>query len=169
MRAGAQWAPKAHTLCAAPGPPSSHSPSLAYSGPAPRQVLGQPLVGGCGGGGSGAGRGGDNEVRTEINLELGAARSQADAVKAWMGVIGALPGYGIVKQIRVFDFPDCEVVYYEANHKALRVCCVEFEAKYAASEEEGLATLQRYEQQFGFVAERREKVNLFDLLVTAQS
>ena len=114
-------------------------------------------------------RGGDNEVRTEINLELGAARSQADAVKAWMGVIGALPGYGIVKQIRVFDFPDCEVVYYEANHKALRVCCVEFEAKYAASEEDGLATLHRYEQQFGFVAERREKVNLFDLLVTAQA
>ena len=71
-------------------------------------------------------RGGDNEVRTEINLDLGAARSQADAVEAWMGVIGALPGYGIVKEIRVFDFPDCEVVYYEATHDALRVCCVEF-------------------------------------------
>ena len=68
-------------------------------------------------------RGGDNEVRTEINLDLGAARSQADAVEAWMGVIGALPGYGIVKEIRVFDFPDCEVVYYEATHKALCVCC----------------------------------------------
>ena len=63
-------------------------------------------------------RGGDNEVRTEINLDLGAARSQADAVEAWMGVIGALPGHGIVKEIRVFDFPDCEVVYYEATHKA---------------------------------------------------
>ena len=52
MRAGAQWAPKAHTLCAAPGPPSSHSPSLAYSGPAPTQVLGQPggSLGGSGGG-----------------------------------------------------------------------------------------------------------------------
>ena len=113
-------------------------------------------------------RGGDNEVRTEINLDLGASRSQADAVEAWMGVIGALPGYGIVKEIRVFDFPDCEVVYYEATHKALSVCCVEFEAKYAASEEEGLATLQRYEQRLGFDANDREKVNLFDLLVTAQ-
>lgn len=114
-------------------------------------------------------RGGDNEVRTEINLDLGAARSQADAVEAWMGVIGALPGYGIVKGIRVFDFPDCEVVYYEATHKSMRVCCVEFEAKYAESEVEGLATLQRYEQRLGFDANDREKVNLFDLLVTAQS
>ena len=114
-------------------------------------------------------RGGDNEVRTEINLDLGAARSQTDAVEAWMGVIGALPGYGIVKEIRVFDFPDCEVVYYEATHDALRVCCVEFEAKYAGSEEDGLATLQRYERRLGFDANDREKVNLFDLLVTAQS
>ena len=113
-------------------------------------------------------RGGDNEVRTEINLDLGAASSQADAVEAWMDVIGALPGYGIVKEIRVFDFPDCEVVYYEATHKSLRVCCVEFEAKYAGSEEEGLATLQRYERRLGFDANEREKVNLFDLLVTAQ-
>ena len=113
-------------------------------------------------------RGGDNEVRTEINLDLGVARSQADAVEAWMGVIGALPGFGIVKDIRVFDFPDCEVVYYEAMHKVKRVCCVEFEAKYAASEEEGLAILQRYERQLEFDANRREKVNLFDLLVTAQ-
>ena len=44
-------------LCAAPGPPSSHSPSLAYSGPAPRQVLGQPggSLGGSGGGGDDGG------------------------------------------------------------------------------------------------------------------
>jgi hypothetical protein len=46
---------------------------------------------------------------------------------------------------------------------------VEFEAKYAGSEEEGLAILQRYEQRLGFDANDREKVNLFDLLVTAQS
>lgn len=113
-------------------------------------------------------RGGDNEVRTEINLDLGAGRSQAAAVEAWMGIVGALPGYGIVKEIRVFDFPDCEVVYYEATHKAKQVCCVEFEAKYAESEEAGLATLRSYEERLGFEVEAREKVNLFDLLVTAQ-
>ncbi len=113
-------------------------------------------------------RGGDNEVRTEINLDLGAERSQAAAVEAWMSAVNALPGYGIVKEIRVFDFPDCEVVYYEATHKSKTVCCVEFEAKYAESEAEGLTTLQRYEDRLGFHAEEREKVNLFDLLVTAQ-
>ena len=49
----------------APGPPSSHSPSLANSGPAPRQVLGQGggVLGGGGGGGDGGSgaEGGDGE------------------------------------------------------------------------------------------------------------
>lgn len=110
-------------------------------------------------------RGGDNEVRTEINLDLGAGRSQLEAVEAWMGVIGALPGIGIQKQIRVFDFPDCEVVYYEATHGGRVVRCVEFEAKHAQDEADGLEVLKRYEEILGFDPARREKVNLFDLLV----
>ena len=52
----AQRAPKAHTEEKERGPPSSHWPSLAYSG-APRQVLGQ-LGGGGGGGCDGGGGGG---------------------------------------------------------------------------------------------------------------
>ena len=47
----AQRVPKAQKLFSAPGPPSSHTPLLAFSG-APRHVLGQ-LVGCCGGDGGG--------------------------------------------------------------------------------------------------------------------
>ena len=65
-------------------------------------------------------RGGDNEVRTEINLTW-ALPAPKLMPEAWMGVIGALPGYGIVKEIRVFDFPDCEVVYYEATQVCVRL------------------------------------------------
>lgn len=114
-------------------------------------------------------RGGDNEVRTEINLDLGAGRSQGAAVEAWMGAIGALPGFGIQKHIRVFDFPDCEVVYYEASHGGQTIRCVEFEARSAESEAAGLAVLQHYEGQLGFENFEREKINLFDLLVTGHS
>lgn len=114
-------------------------------------------------------RGGDNEVRTEINLDLGAGRSQASGVEAWMGAIGALPGFGIQKHIHVFDFPDCEVVHYEASHAGRSICCVEFEAKKVNDEEAGLAVLIRYERLLGFENLEREKINLFDLLVTRNS
>lgn len=110
-------------------------------------------------------RGGDNEVRTEINLELGAERSQAEAVEAWMRILGATPGFGISKDIRVFDYPDCEIVYYEASHGSRNVCCIEFEAKHAESEAQGRLVLRKYEEHLGFDSDRREKVNLFDLLV----
>ena len=54
----AQRVPKAQKLFSAPGPPSSQTPLLAFSG-APRHVLGQ-LGGSCGGvGGGGGGVGGD--------------------------------------------------------------------------------------------------------------
>eukprot|EP00964_Phaeocystis_antarctica_P010821 scaffold5951_cov63-Phaeocystis_antarctica.AAC.3 len=66
-RAGVEWrlrleparrVPKAQKLFSAPGPPSSQTPLLAFSG-APRHVLGQP-GGSCGGvGGGGGGVGGD--------------------------------------------------------------------------------------------------------------
>ena len=74
----------------------------------------------------------------------------------------------IVKEIRVFDFPDCEVVYYEATHKLARLLRG-IRGQIRGERTGGLATLQRYERRLGFDANDREKVNLFDLLVTAQS
>ena len=110
-------------------------------------------------------RGGDNEVRTEINLNLGPVPSQEAEVRAWMRAVGAGEGQSIVKDIHVFDFPDCEIVYYEARRGDRCVCCVEFEAKYAATESAGLEILEQYEAALGFDAQPREKTNLYDLLI----
>tara|TARA_B110000503_G_scaffold130354_1_gene203660 strand:- start:1780 stop:2340 length:561 start_codon:yes stop_codon:yes gene_type:complete len=112
-------------------------------------------------------RGKGNEVRTEINLDLGALPSQEDAVNAWMQLIGASQGHVIEKTIWVFEFPDCEVVHYQARSGERSVVCVEFEAVGAISTEAALATLLKYESQLGFDGEARTRMNLFDLLVTA--
>ena len=110
-------------------------------------------------------RGKENEVRTEINLELGANPSQESAIIAWMKLVGTSEGYPIEKAIWVFEFQDCEIVHYEARQGDKSVACVEFEAIGASSEEEAIATLNRYENQLGFDPNTRTRINLFDLLV----
>ena len=110
-------------------------------------------------------RGKGNEVRTEINLELGAKPSQEAAIMAWMKYVGTSEGHPIEKAIWVFEFPDCEIVHYQARHANKSVACVEFEAIGASSEEEAIATLNRYESQLGFDPKTRTRINLFDLLV----
>jgi adenylate cyclase class IV len=114
-------------------------------------------------------RGNGNEVRSEINLNLGAVPSQKGAVDAWMSLIGASEGYSIKKSIWVFEFPDCEVVHYTASYAGHSVSCVEFEAVGAQSEEAALETLTKYESQVGFDSKTRTDINLFDLLVLTTS
>ena len=114
-------------------------------------------------------RGKGNEVRTEINLELGANPSQESAIMAWMKLVGTSEGYPIEKVIWVFEFQDCEIVHYQARHADKLLSCVEFEAIGASSKEEAIATLTRYENQLEFDPETRTRINLFDLLVPRAS
>lgn len=106
----------------------------------------------------------DNESRLEINLDL-TRTAQGDAVLAFLGLFGRPTTHEIVKTLRVFEFPDCEIVYYEASHKDRLVRCVEFEAVSQASEAEAIDVIRRYEAKLGFDMAKRCKVNLFDLLV----
>ena len=94
---------------------------------------------------------------------------QESAIIAWMKLVGTSEGYPIEKAIWVFEFPDCEIVHYEARHGDKSVACVEFEAIGASSEEEAIATLNRYENQLGFDPKTRTRINLFDLLVPQTS
>lgn len=114
-------------------------------------------------------RGKGNEVRTEINLELGANPSQEAAIMAWMKLVGTSEGYPIEKAIWVFEFEDCEIVHYQARHGDKSLACVEFEAVGALTKEEAIATLNRYENQLGFDPATRTRINLFDLLVPRTS
>ena len=58
-------------------------------------------------------------------------------------------------------------MHYHARHGKKSVVCVEFEAVGAESKAAALATLLQYENQLGFDAEARTRINLFDLLVIA--
>ena len=71
---------------------------------------------------------------------------------------------GLNKDLQVFNFADCEVVYYEARTAEKTVTCVEFEALLADSVEAALATLASYEQRLGFGNRQRSRRSLFELL-----
>ncbi len=111
----------------------------------------------------------DPEVRDEINLDLGQhAGDQAAAVDAFVERLGATWRGDVLKDIEVWEFPACEVVHYTAiagDGAVERVVhCVEFEALHAASVEEALAVLDRYEQATGFGEATRTMASLVDLL-----
>ena len=112
-------------------------------------------------------RGKDSEIRDEINLGLLREPDQETAIRAWTQLLGALGPYQIDKSIWVFEFPDCEVVYYEACYAAQerKIKCVEIEARGASNVMEALATLERYEQLLGFQASARSHADLFSLLI----
>lgn len=107
----------------------------------------------------------DPEVRDEINLDLGQhAGDQAAVVDAFVARLGATWRGDVLKDIEVWEFPDCEVVHYRASGGGRVVRCVEFEAKHAANVDEGLAVLSRYERETGFGDAARSMASLVDLL-----
>ena len=107
----------------------------------------------------------DPEVRDEITLDLGRdSGDQATAVDAFMARMAVARSATIEKDLRVWDFPDCEVVYYVARSGDRTVRCVEFEATVKASVPAALAIVERYERATGFEASTRSMVSLVGLL-----
>ncbi|MDP2055498.1 MAG: hypothetical protein Q8L75_17800 [Acidobacteriota bacterium] len=107
----------------------------------------------------------DNEVRIEVNLDLGHhAGPQAAQVDAFMGHLGVIWRGELHKQLEVWYFPDCEVVYYEAATSSRAVRCVEFEATRKDSLPEALATVARYERATGFDGASRTRESLPQIL-----
>lgn len=108
---------------------------------------------------------GDPEVRDEISLNLGHHAGSQDAeVDAFVGRQGVLWSGTLEKDLRVWYFPDCEVVFYTATAAARVVRVVEFEATAKVSIPQSLAILQRYEQATGFDASTRSMDSLVNLL-----
>ena len=107
----------------------------------------------------------DSEVRVEVNLDLGHhAGSQAAQVDAFIDHLGVIWRGALQKELEVWYFPDCEVVYYEASTPSRSVRCVEFEATRKESLPEALATLARFEQATGFEGVARIRQSLPQLL-----
>ena len=109
---------------------------------------------------------GDTEVRREVNLRLDqASGNQLAAVTAFLAPLSIRWQGSLIKDICVFYYPDCEVVYYAAQTPEQKLCCVEFEAVGSKTLEAARATLTTYEQHFGMASAQRVQESLFDLLL----
>ncbi len=107
----------------------------------------------------------DPEVRDEINLDLGQhAGDQAATVDAFLARLGAVWEGDVLKDIEVWEFAECELVHYRATGGGREVHCVEFEAKHAATVDDAVGVLTRYERATGFGEATRTMASLVDLL-----
>ena len=107
----------------------------------------------------------DSEVRTEVNLDLGQHRGdQQAAVEAFLATLDVAWRGVVEKDIEVFYFPDCEIVYYRAAADGEAVCCVELEAVGATSVDEALAVLAAYEERIAFADRERTTKPVVELL-----
>ena len=107
----------------------------------------------------------DPEVRAEISLDLGHhAGSQDAAVDAFVARQGVTWSGSLDKDLRVWYFPDCEVVHYIASTNGRTVRIVEFEATVKKSVEDALLILTRYERATGFDTATRSMRSLVALL-----
>ena len=116
-------------------------------------------------------RGGDTEVRLEVNLRLAQdAGSQLDQVAAFLRPFHIKWRGTLIKDIAVFYYPDCELVYYTARtddpadgDHVLR--CVELEATHEGDVAAAQKTLSSYEARLGFADRPRAQASLFELLL----
>ncbi|MEQ1575463.1 MAG: CYTH domain-containing protein [Vicinamibacterales bacterium] len=107
----------------------------------------------------------DAEVRDEVNLDLGQqAGDQGAQVEAFMACLGISWRGTVHKDVEVWYFPDCEVVYYRAWTDSRSIRCVEFEARGGTSVAEALAIVERFERATGFDCQVREHRSLPQLL-----
>ena len=107
----------------------------------------------------------DTEVRVEVNLDLGhQAGQQASQVDAFMNLLGVAWSGSLRKELEVWYFADCEVVYYQASTPSRSVRCVEFEARRKNTLEEALATVERFERATGFLGAARSRLSLPQIL-----
>jgi hypothetical protein len=109
--------------------------------------------------------GDDTETRSEINLDLSRHDgSQEAAVDAFLDHMGVVWRGTVQKDLEVWYFPDCEVVYYAASTDARAVRCVEFEATHKDSPAGALEIIERFERATGFEGAARSLVSLPQIL-----
>jgi len=107
----------------------------------------------------------DTEARVEVNLDLGHhAGDQEAQVDAFVGQLGVEWQGTVHKDLEVWDFPDCEVVYYQASTDRRSAHCVEFEATRKESLEAALAVVEKYERATGFDTAERTRRPLIEIM-----
>jgi hypothetical protein len=105
----------------------------------------------------------DAEVRDEVNVALRPVDQDAP-VEAFVGAQRLVWRGELWKDLDVWHFDDCEVVYYTATAGDVTVRCVEFEATRKTSLEDALAVLARFEAATGFDTAVRTPASLLELV-----
>lgn len=109
---------------------------------------------------------GDNETRTEINLDLGLEKGdQSEAIKAFLSPQGIAWSGTLSKALEVFYFSDVEICFYKANYLGRVVSCIEIEARSPASLEAAQTSLKVWEERLGLPASSRSQASLLELLI----
>eukprot|EP00038_Savillea_parva_P011178 m.195609 g.195609 ORF g.195609 m.195609 type:complete len:423 (+) comp19553_c0_seq1:366-1634(+) len=107
----------------------------------------------------------DPEVRLEVNLDLGQHKGdQQSAVEAFLATLDIDWRGEVAKQIEVYYFPDCEIVYYHGESASKSVTCVEFEAIKQENVASALAVLRKYELATSFGDRERTAKALVEIL-----
>jgi hypothetical protein len=107
----------------------------------------------------------DTEARAEVSLDLGQqAGSQDAAVDAFVDRLDVRWRGTLRKDLEVWYFPECEVVYYAAETEGRVIRCVEFEATRKASIGDALEIVARFERATGFDGATRSRLSLPQLL-----
>lgn len=107
----------------------------------------------------------DTEARAEVSLDLGQhAGSQDAAVDAFVDRLDVRWRGTLHKALEVWDFPDCEVVYYVAETEGRVIRCVEFEATRKTSIGDSLEIVARFERATGFDGASRSRLSLPQLI-----
>lgn len=111
----------------------------------------------------------DPVVRTEINMKMTIDKgSQLSSVVALLQTLGPFQQGSLDKDVSVYIFEDCEVVYYEASTDKRRLCCVELEAVGAESLQDAFNVLNSYVDKLNLSGLSREQQSLFEMLIKPQ-
>lgn len=111
----------------------------------------------------------DPVVRTEINMNMTIDRgTQLPSVVALLQTFGSFQQGSLDKDVSVYIFEDCEVVYYEASTDKKRLCCIELEAVGAESLQDAFNVLNTYVGKLNLSGLSREQQSLFEMLIKPQ-
>ncbi|MCX6127576.1 MAG: CYTH domain-containing protein [Proteobacteria bacterium] len=108
----------------------------------------------------------DPEVRLEVNLNLSLSLgNQLEFVQAFLAPLGILWQGSLHKLVKVFYFPNAEIVFYEADFEGKTVRCIEIEARGSKSIQEAQSALKDWEKLLGLDQYSRSPASLLELLV----
>lgn len=107
----------------------------------------------------------DPQIRKEVRLVLDPkCGNQKNQFLEFLSSLHITWEGGLTKELTVYMFHDCEIVFYTAKSNSKVVSCIEFEALSPNTIEEAIQAIEKYENKLGFISAQRCLKSLFQLL-----